>query len=151
MILFRADGNSEIGSGHIMRCLSLADAFRSIGKESVFVCSDDTMLEIIKRRGYLCHVLNSDYQNPEGETEALLGCDYYNQAQGIVVDSYFVNHKYMDSIRINKKTVYFDDLFRSFNADGVINYNIYADSAEYKTTRSDTKFFLGPGYAPLRS
>ena len=27
MILFRADGNSAIGLGHVMRCLSIADAF----------------------------------------------------------------------------------------------------------------------------
>ena len=61
MILFRADANSNIGLGHIMRCLSIADALSSItteptivrGKDSIkFVLADETVSELIKSRGY---------------------------------------------------------------------------------------------------
>ena len=40
MILFRADGNPNIGSRHVCRCLSLADAFRRKGIDSLFVIKD---------------------------------------------------------------------------------------------------------------
>ena len=39
-VLFRADGNVNIGAGHIMRCLSLAQALQDQGGEAVFLCSD---------------------------------------------------------------------------------------------------------------
>ena len=31
MFLFRADGNASVGAGHVMRCLSIADAARDNG------------------------------------------------------------------------------------------------------------------------
>jgi UDP:flavonoid glycosyltransferase YjiC (YdhE family) len=37
-ILFRADGDAAIGSGHLRRCLALADRLREWGYECLFVC-----------------------------------------------------------------------------------------------------------------
>ena len=54
MFMFRADGNSQIGSGHIMRCLSIADAGRrDAGQDSLFVLAGDEFKEIIEDRGGL--------------------------------------------------------------------------------------------------
>ena len=50
MILFRADGNTKIGMGHIMRCLSIADTFRRNGKDCTFVLADISMQDIISAR-----------------------------------------------------------------------------------------------------
>ena len=36
MIAFRTDGDSRIGMGHIMRCLSIADAARRRGEDCIF-------------------------------------------------------------------------------------------------------------------
>ena len=61
MILFRADANSSIAMGHVMRCLSIADAisantsFPTIvrGKADIkFVLADETVADLIKSRGY---------------------------------------------------------------------------------------------------
>ncbi len=82
MILFRADANSNIGLGHIMRCLSIADALSSItteptivrGKDSIkFVLADETVSELIKSRGYEPIVLHTDY-NCEFFTKVPLKC-----------------------------------------------------------------------------
>ena len=40
MICIRADGNQQIGTGHIMRCLSLADALREQGGKIMFVTAE---------------------------------------------------------------------------------------------------------------
>ena len=40
-IVFRVDGNSTIGMGHVMRCLSLADELRNRDYHIFFVVSDN--------------------------------------------------------------------------------------------------------------
>ncbi|MCR5607829.1 MAG: hypothetical protein K6G26_02035, partial [Lachnospiraceae bacterium] len=71
MIVFRADGNTLIGLGHIMRCLSIADSFTNIGKTCTFVTSDNELNNIIVNRGYENIILNSKYNNLDTETEML--------------------------------------------------------------------------------
>lgn len=39
-VAFRADANSQIGTGHLMRCLALADQIRALGGECTFLCRE---------------------------------------------------------------------------------------------------------------
>lgn len=67
MIVFRADGNSEIGSGHVMRCLSIAEVARDLGEECIFITSSDDMTSVIKGKSFDNIVLNTDYREMESE------------------------------------------------------------------------------------
>lgn len=51
---FRTDASLEIGTGHVMRCLTLADALRSQGAECSFVCRPHPghLLALIEQRGH---------------------------------------------------------------------------------------------------
>ena len=71
MILFRADGNAQIGSGHIMRCLSIADAFKRKKTDCKFVLADKTFKPLIEDRGYSVHVLETDYRDMDSERDYL--------------------------------------------------------------------------------
>ena len=156
MILFRADGNGTIGTGHIMRCLSIADGLKRIGEESAFVCADDCLKDLIESRGYRCEVLGTIFDEMESEIECFLGSEIFRNSNLVVVDSYYVSDRYFESIRREKKTVYIDDLIENaYPVDALINYNIYAEEKKYMALYSNKNteipvLILGTGYAPLR-
>ena len=152
MILFRADGNKTIGAGHIMRCLSIADALKDIGLESAFVTADDCMSGLIKSRGYDNIILNTDYRETDGELDKFLKLKEFDKADGIVADSYFATDSYLKALSGRKKTVCIDDYLRIRPVDAIINYNVYADTSKYNVEDSEKtpKLILGASFAPLR-
>ena len=48
-IYIRVDMNEIIATGHVMRCLSVADAAREIGKETIFIVADEKPVELLMR------------------------------------------------------------------------------------------------------
>ena len=63
MFIVRADGNAKIGAGHMMRCLTIADALsaqRNESKEILFVCGDEQSAELAGNRGYNCLLYAAD-------------------------------------------------------------------------------------------
>ena len=58
-VVMRTDAASHIGVGHVMRCLTLANALRAKGVEVCFVCRPFAghLGELIKREGHLLRLL----------------------------------------------------------------------------------------------
>lgn len=53
-IVFRVDASFEIGSGHVMRCITLAEALRQQGAECIFICRQHSgnLIPTIEQRGF---------------------------------------------------------------------------------------------------
>lgn len=148
MILFRADGNPQVGSGHIMRCLSLADAFRDLRQTAIFVTADDSFQAVIQKRGYECIILHTKYDAMENELPILLSLLQRLRPCCILLDSYFVTPGYMAAVRNEAPLVYIDDLNAfDYPADLVVNYMLYANKFSYAQNK---RYLLGPKYALLR-
>ncbi len=156
MILFRADGNNKIGSGHIMRCLSIAEAARRQGHDCAFVTADESFREQIISRGFPCTVLNTDYEKMEQETQILDSILKKLSPKMVLVDSYFVTNSYLSKLSQRIPVAYMDDLgAEAFPVRFLINYNLYAEEKEYKKLYKTVsvkpwKLFLGGKYIPLR-
>lgn len=58
-VAFRADASLQIGAGHVMRCLTLADALAAQGADCLFICREHqgNLIEQIRKKGYRTHVL----------------------------------------------------------------------------------------------
>lgn len=58
-VAFRADASISIGTGHIMRCLTLADTLTADGARCRFICREHPghLIGYIRERGYPVHVL----------------------------------------------------------------------------------------------
>lgn len=66
-IAFRTDASLQMGSGHVMRCLALADALRSQGAKCHFICREHPghLMAIIRQRGYAVSNLAAPVQNTQ--------------------------------------------------------------------------------------
>ena len=61
-LLIRADANERIASGHVRRCLSIADGFLGKKDEIVFVCSEPEAENVLEGTKYRSIILKNDYR-----------------------------------------------------------------------------------------
>ena len=158
MIIFRADGNSSVGAGHVMRCLSIADAAKQAGEKCIFITATADFEEIIVSRGFEVRVLGTDYTDMEAEDLPAVLEAYKPSA--LFVDSYFATENYLGSLlkycrKKDTKLVYLDDVLSfAYPCDILINYNIYGKEADYARLyqgKQSPQLLLGTAYAPLRA
>lgn len=159
-ILFRVDANSSVGFGHIMRCLSIADAAAARNQEVLFILSDDTVRELVESRGYPFIVLGTSYRDLEEEVDQVSSIIAEKKPDALVVDSYFVTERYLNALwsscrSVSCRLVYMDDVLAfPYPCDVLLNYNIYAPEADYKGLYQGAEevpaFLLGTDFAPLR-
>ena len=153
MIWIRADAGKEIGTGHIMRCLSIALALQERGQEVCFVLADDEAAGLLAARGLAYTVLHTDYRRMEEELTILLPMLEEKRPDLLLTDSYFVTPYYLEQVGKYTKTAYVDDTFSfPYPVDVVINYNIYGEQLPYKEKAlpRNREFLLGCDYVPLR-
>lgn len=157
MIVFRADGNPAIGSGHIMRCLSIAEAIRRRGGECAFITADSACKALITAAGFAWSSLDTDYRRMDDELPVLrrqLGAIH---ADKLVVDSYYVTKAYFEEAANDRPVVYLDDLMQAaYPVSALINYNLDASKDRYLKLYQSSKIscptlYIGTKYAPLRS
>ncbi len=98
-IAFRTDASLQMGSGHVMRCLTLADALRAQGAQCQFIsrAHPGNMISTIQQRGYKVNCLAAPVQQAQADIKfdnagtltanqtpahaAWLGCDWQADAQ----------------------------------------------------------------------
>ncbi len=156
MILFRVDGNERIGLGHMMRCLSIADALTANGEAVLFVTADNKCERLLTQRGYGNAVLHTDFSDMDSEVEQMLSLIDQYRPRSVFVDSYYVTENYLRQLKDTIRLIYLDDqLSFPYPADVVINYNIFAKADDYDRLYRDAdivpQFVLGTEYTPLRS
>ena len=142
-IFIVTEGGKDIGFGHIMRCIALADAFEEKGMESrLIVNGDKTVNSILRGKKYVIF----NWIEDQKRLLRLL------RSQSIVIiDSYLAGVGLYRKISKSVKTsVYIDDNNRIKYPRGIVlNGNIYAKSLKYEKTKNIT-YLLGVDYIPLR-
>ena len=76
-IYFRTDGNTEIATGHIMRCLTIARACAKQNANAAFIVSDEESLALLQERfvvsnEFAVYCLHSDYRRMHEELPVLI-------------------------------------------------------------------------------
>lgn len=150
MIFIRADANEKIGTGHVMRCLSLAKALADENEKTMFITADHKADGLLKGFRSIC--LNSDWNDMDSEIANLLRVIKEMKPLLLLVDSYYVTKKYFDILSKEVRIAYMDDMNKGcWKVHFLINYNIYADEFDYSVyDKMGCKRLLMPKYAPLR-
>ena len=148
----RADGNSAIGMGHLMRCVSIAKALQKAEVECVFITASEEAGIYVEKQGLDCRILHTNYRDMESEIPLIKALAEEENLSLLLVDSYQLTQKYVDEWKKYCPVFYMDDTGVSlYQADGIINYNIYGKELGYEARcDKETTLLLGAGYAPVK-
>lgn len=149
-IIFRADGNSRIGLGHVVRSLALANMLRD-NFECVFAIQepDDALKTQILET---CHgIILLPLCVPTEERFNYELAAYISEKEIVVLDGYSFDTAYQQTIKARgAQLVCIDDIHAyPFVADVVLNQAGGVEASNYSTAPY-TKLFLGPEFALLR-
>ena len=151
MLYIRTDMNTQIATGHLMRCLAIADGAKVFGEDTTFLLADGQAVELIGERGYHSVVLHTKWNDLDGELEILERVICENRIKSLLVDSYQVTKHYLQSLSKLVTVIYIDDLNRFlYPVHTLICYGDYWRKFHYKEKYSNTNLFLGSKYIPLR-
>ena len=150
-LFIRTDANQNIGMGHIMRCITIAKALKSM--QCIFLVSDLKASCIVEANGFELLCLNTDYKSMDiKESDTINSLGYQYGINNILVDSYFVNNDYLLELKKQFIVGCFNCKKEWLSADYIINYNINCDKSLYKDIYKmySTKLLLGSEYVPIR-
>jgi UDP-2,4-diacetamido-2,4,6-trideoxy-beta-L-altropyranose hydrolase len=141
-VKIRCDGSSEIGLGHIVRCISLAHMLKADFDISFYCIS---ILKSLKEE-----ILNNGWSLTKLENESDFE-EYLTGSEIVVLDGYQFDSAYQKQVKEQAgKLVCIDDFHdQHFYADIVINHAPGVSVKDYKS-EPYTKYLLGPEYALLR-
>ena len=167
-IVIRTDASLLIGSGHVMRCLVLANALTVKGFKLYFVMRPQPgdLIEFVTRQGFEVLILPALKVPSEDHTWlgvsstqdaddlcAILACRKDLFVNAVVVDHYGIDQQWetMVTQRFSCKMVVMDDLVRDHNAHLVIDQTIHRSPDEYALTNMHPNAFnaTGADYALL--
>ncbi|TCS83309.1 UDP-2,4-diacetamido-2,4,6-trideoxy-beta-L-altropyranose hydrolase [Tepidibacillus fermentans] len=161
-VFIRADASYEIGTGHVMRCLTLANHLRNKEINVIFLSRELTgdLCQYIEEKGFNVHCLsggNPFLEENNWEKDAIETISIIEEYQGpkyIIVDHYALDQNWEAKVRpFVKKIMVIDDLAnRVHDCDLLLDQNLYEDmQTRYNGLVSQNcKIFLGPKYALLR-
>ncbi|MFW5630041.1 MAG: UDP-2,4-diacetamido-2,4,6-trideoxy-beta-L-altropyranose hydrolase [Acetivibrio ethanolgignens] len=151
MLYIRTDVNQTIATGHIMRCLSIADAAREKGESTTFLLADREAAGILEKRGYPYLVLDTRWDDMETELPVITKLMKEKNIEKLLIDSYQVTQRYLEELTKEVKTIYLDDLGRfPYPVNGIICYAAYWRKYYENRDFHDTRLYLGTKYTPLR-
>lgn len=175
--IFRTDASRWIGSGHVMRCLVLADALKNKGHEITFACRQQPsdLNSFIVERGHKLVVLpaheegriplhTADYESWlqvhwQRDCEEFLNA--IPRADWVVIDHYGIPKEWETTVatKLECRLLVIDDLAREHDCDALIDQtalrseSIYIDKLPEKSKRLvGSKYaLLNPGFAKWRN
>jgi UDP-2,4-diacetamido-2,4,6-trideoxy-beta-L-altropyranose hydrolase len=173
--VFRVDASLQIGSGHVMRCLTLADALKIQGAQCHFISRKHpgNLLELIRQRGFAVTALSVELSTPPTITQVAnesihtpwLGCEWQTdveqtcpiliklQPDWLVVDHYALDQRWEIALRPHyHKLMVIDDLAdRPHQCDLLLDQNMGRQPQDYANlVPTHSKVLAGQQYALLR-
>ncbi len=172
-IAFRVDASVQIGTGHVMRCLTLADSLRDCGADICFICREHpgNLCYLIAGKGYpvirlpllepvdpapasasLAHAAWLGAGQQQDARECLAGLE--DQLDWLIVDHYALNVDWENMLRpFTRRIMAIDDLAdRAHDCDLLLDQN-FVDGMHGRyvgKVPAACELLVGPTYALLQ-
>ena len=171
-VVFRVDASIQIGIGHVMRCLSLADEIKRLPSNIYFICRtlNGHLKKLINQKGYEVVLLpdleieyknsgyNSDFEGwlklfwlqDANETISIVKND---NLDWLIVDHYSIDYRWHEKLKnLSKKIMVIDDLAnRKLNCDLLLDQTHGRKFEDYShLVNNGCELLLGAKYALLR-
>lgn len=149
-LIIRADASTKIGAGHLVRCLSLAQAWIAAGGsvDLITYCSNAALLKQYQALSIKIVALAEDEVLQTGWL-----ADYSAVKAWVALDGYHFDRTYQQEIhRSGLKVLLIDDYnhFDTYVADVILNQNFSAEEYFYNT-ETEATYLLGTAYTLLRN
>jgi UDP-2,4-diacetamido-2,4,6-trideoxy-beta-L-altropyranose hydrolase len=152
-VVIRTDASFELGTGHVVRCLTLARALREKCNAAVsFICrpAPGDQRERIAEAGFAVATLTGTPSEDADETAAILDsilpCDW------LIVDHYGLGREWEAAVRGVRRVMVIDDLTdRPHDCDLLLNQTPVPELAERCRAQvpAQCRLLAGPAYALL--
>src|SRR5262245_35818927 len=160
-VIVRADASATIGTGHVVRCVTLAEALRRRGRSVSFVCREQRghLCDLIEERGFAVHRLRDHRGHAAGwEDDAEQTCAAISgsgeKPEWLVVDQYALDGKWEGALRESVgRIMVIDDLAdRGHDCDLLLDQNLVEQMHRRYLGRvpQACTTLLGPEYALLQ-
>jgi UDP-2,4-diacetamido-2,4,6-trideoxy-beta-L-altropyranose hydrolase len=172
-IVFRTDAALQIGAGHVMRCLTLADALQAVGWQCHFICRAHPghLGALIEQRGHALHLVplteapavaaaasgpaHAHWLGTDAATDAAQAAVILQRLHPdwLVVDHYALDAAWERQLRpMTGRILVIDDLAdRPHDADLLLDQNLGSTEAAYRPlVPPQCQLLVGARYALLR-
>lgn len=152
-LVIRADAGTQIGSGHLMRCLALAQSWKDDGGDVTFItaCQAEGLLHRLRDEEFDIKVLSNTYPDTadwNSTRDILAG----HPGAWVVLDGYHFDEVYQQQVKAaGHLLLMIDDnaQLKHYYADILLNQNLHAVQLRY-ACEPYTHFLLGTQYVLLR-
>ncbi len=152
-LLIRADASAEIGVGHVMRCIALAQAWQKAGGQAIFALATGAreLGQRIRSHGWEVRTLPC---TPGSEADAAKTLDLGRQcaAEWIVLDGYQFSPDYARALNLTRPRLLIiadGEQPPELDCDILVNPDPLSDTSHGRSNKR-TEFLLGARFALLR-
>jgi UDP-2,4-diacetamido-2,4,6-trideoxy-beta-L-altropyranose hydrolase len=169
-IVFRVDASIQIGIGHVMRCLVLAEALQENGVNVSFICRnhDGSLIDKIRAHGFnvfeleLFENIKTDNKlahsswlgaTQRQDSKECINIVQLGEADWLIVDHYAIDEEWHNELSKHcRGLMVIDDIAdRKFQCNILLNQNLGFCKDDYKNkVPNNCKLLLGCDYALLR-